>query len=79
MVSSEELKRKYDMFTECWRLFKKYADVKNDDEYWESVVSESNAIAKQYGNCRFVRDLLLAVISELETKAKEVIRNAEAQ
>lgn len=58
---------------------RKYSNILNADEYWESVVSESDAIAKQYGNCRFVRDLLLAVISELETKAKEVIRNAEAQ
>lgn len=56
---------------------RKYSNILNTEEYWDSVVSESDAIAKQYGNCRFVRDLLLAVIGELERKAKEMIKNAD--
>lgn len=56
---------------------RKYSSILNTDEYWDSVVSESDAIAKRYGNCRFVRDLLLAVIDELERKAKEMTQNAD--
>lgn len=78
MASNGELKRKYDMFTDCWRLFKKYKDVKDSDEYWEAVVNESNAISKKYNECKFIIDLVLAVITELERGYKEMRANAEA-
>ena len=72
MADNEELKRVYDIFTTVWRFFKKYADVKSTDEYWENVVNESGQIAKKYGNGRLCRDLLLSVLSELERKEKEL-------
>lgn len=72
MVSEEELKRKYDMLTDTWRLYKKFADVKESDEYWEQVVNETNAVAKKYGECKFIVDLVLAVITELERIYKEM-------
>ena len=56
---------------------RKYSNILNTEEYWDSVVAESDAIAKQHGNCRFVRDLLMAVIGELERKAKEMTKNAD--
>ena len=56
---------------------RKHSNILNTEEYWDSVVAESDVIAKRYGNCRFVRDLLLAVIGELERKAKEMMKNAD--
>ena len=56
---------------------RKYSNILNTEEYWDSVVTESDAIAKQYDNCRFVRDLLLAVVGELERKTREMIQNAD--
>ena len=56
---------------------RKHSSILNTDEYWDSVVSESDSIAKKYDNCRFVRDLLLAVINELERKVKEMKANAD--
>lgn len=56
---------------------RKYSNILNTEQFWDSVVAESDAIAKRYDNCRFVRDLLMAVISELERKSKEMIQNAE--
>lgn len=79
MTNNEELNRIYNLFTDCWRFFKKYSEVKDTDEYWEAVVNESVQIANRYNNCKFVRDLLFAVTNELERKAKEMIKNAETQ
>ena len=56
---------------------RKHSSILNADEYWDSVVSESDSIAKKYGNCRFVCDFLLAVINELERQAKEMKANAD--
>ena len=68
MAADEELKAVYNIFTDVWKLYKKYADVRTDDEYWEKVVNESDEIAKKYGNGRLCRDLILAVIAEFERK-----------
>lgn len=69
MANDEELKRIYNLFTDCWRYFKKYADVSTEDSYWQSVVDECGTILKKYGNDKFVNDLLVAVVDELERKA----------
>lgn len=52
---------------------RKYSKVEDTDEYWQNVVDESGKIAKHYNNHKFVIDLLLAVVDELERKAKELM------
>lgn len=34
MVTDEELKTVWGMFTDAWKFYKKYADVQQSDEYW---------------------------------------------
>lgn len=72
MVTDEELKKVYGMFTDAWKFYKKYADVQQSDEYWEAVVDESGQIAKKYGNAKFAIALILAAVEELERKSKEI-------
>ncbi len=76
MVTDEELKKVYGMFTDAWKFYKKYADVQQSDEYWEAVVDESGQIAKKYDNAKLAIALLLAAIDELERKSKEMKQNA---
>lgn len=79
MVSDEELRRIYNLFTDCWRYFKKYVDVSDEDIYWENVVSESGELSRKYNNDKFAIALILAVVDEFERKAKELRKNAETQ
>ena len=76
MVTDEELKAVYGMFTDAWKFYKKYADVQQADEYWEAVVDESGQIAKKYDNAKLAIALILAAIDELERKSKEMKQNA---
>ncbi len=76
MVTDEELRKVYGMFTDAWKFYKKYADVQQSDEYWEAVVDESGQIAKKYDNAKLAIALLLAAIDELERKSKEMPQNA---
>ena len=76
MVTDEELKTVWGMFTDSWRFYKKYADVQQSDEYWEAVVDEYGQIAKKYDNAKLAIALLLAAIDELERKSKEMKQNA---
>ena len=76
MVTDEELKAVYGMFTDAWKFYKKYADVQQSNEYWEAVVDESGQIAKKYDNAKLAIALILAAIDELERKSKEMKQNA---
>ena len=75
MAADEELRAVYNIFTDVWKLYKKYADVRPDDEYWENVVNETNTLAQKYDNGRLCRDLMLAVMSELGRKSKKMAQN----
>lgn len=71
-MSEVELKNIYQCFTECWKFYKRFADVQSTDEFWEAVTSEGGQLARRFGNGRFIRDLVLAVITELERRGKEL-------
>lgn len=71
MVEEKELRAVYHIFTDVWKLYRKYADAKEDGRYWEELAFEAGVIAKRYGNSKLCRDLLIAVLLELERKGKE--------
>lgn len=66
MAADEELKRIYNTFTDCWRFYKKYAETKVTNEYWQNMIDESEKIAKKYNDSKFVVALLVAVGDELQ-------------
>lgn len=75
-MSNEELRRIYQMYTDCWKLYKKFSDIQQtEDARWQQLVDESDLIAKTYGNNKFIRDLLLATTQELERQSKEAEKN----
>ena len=72
MNDKEELKQIYDIFTDCWRLYKKlYPPGRpEDDVYWQGLVKEIEVLRKNHHHSRLCEDLLLAVAKDLENKAK---------
>ena len=69
MAADEELKAVYNIFTDVWRLYKKFADVRPDDEYWDAVVKEAGTITQKY-NSELCKDLIFAVLDELDRKGR---------
>lgn len=69
----------WNMYKDVWNFHKKYSEVKTSEAYWNAVIEESDQIAKRYDNTKFIRDLLMSVIMELERIYKEVLEIAEAQ
>lgn len=81
-MNNEELKQVYNMFSDCWKLFKKYADIRQDEEArWEALIDEADAIINQYGkDNKFVRDLIMAIMSQFERESMKGARiNENAQ
>lgn len=62
----------FGIWQQAWTFHKKYAGVKGDDE-WQCAVDESNQLCESYRGqhgYEFMRNLLSAVISEMERSSK---------
>ena len=79
MDGNEELKQIYDIFTDCWRLYRNlYPPGKpQDDAYWQLVVKEMKQLENKHGHSVLCQDLLCAVAKDLEKKAKLACLAAE--
>lgn len=68
-MSIEKLKEYFDIFTACWKFFRKYVELikkVDSDSYWEALVNESAEIYERYGNTEFVKGILVATTKEIE-------------
>ncbi len=62
-------KQYFNVWGEAWQFHKRFVDMKGTDKEWEQVVNESGEIVKEYEGkpqYEFMKDLVLAVISEIE-------------
>ena len=71
MATNEQMQTEFSYFGEVWTLFKRNYDVRQSDEYWESLIEAANEIDKRY-NCRLCRDLIKAVLNELDRKGRSL-------
>lgn len=72
MNGKEELKQIYDIFTDCWRLYRKlYPPGRpKDDAYWQGTAKEIKVLHEKYRHSQLCEDLLLAVAKDLENISK---------
>ena len=65
----------------AWDYHKKWCSMQGTDEYWDAWVDEAGQLIKQFGDKPFVKDLVLAVISEMERvqkmKEKEQVKDEQ--
>lgn len=84
-MSDKELRKYYEVYTDCWKFFRKYAELLekidrntpadegkiDSDSYWESLVNESTEIYEKHGNTVFAKNVLVATTKEIERIYKE--------
>lgn len=56
---------KKDIYNDVWFFYKKYLDGDGTDQYWDNLVHEAQEIVDKYGQDKFSRELIGAVINEL--------------
>ena len=59
----------WQIYADIWNLHKKYADVQESDQFWDSVISEGSSVYNKYADKpegEFAKQLMLCVIDELE-------------
>ena len=55
----------YRIYTDCWRLFRKYMHPVSADEYWQRFLDDVREIHDRYQN-EFCKDLLLNIMDEVD-------------
>ena len=58
------------MFMDFWTLCQKYWEPDDNDDYWESVVKETDVFYRKY-NSEFPKSLALTLVNELERKSRQ--------
>ena len=59
------------MFMDYWALCQKYWEPDDNDDYWESVVKETDVFYRKY-NSEFAKSLALTLVNELERKTEKI-------
>ena len=75
----------YNMITDSWKFFKKYlSQVKADpavmekDDWWQALIDEGEQLSKKYGECEFIKGLVINVFDEFDVIWKESQANEVA-
>lgn len=71
MATDEELRKVYNIFSDAWKFYRKYADIRQEDGRWPALIDDSEIIAKKHSNSRLCRDLIIAAVDELERNASQ--------
>lgn len=68
----------YNMITDSWKLFKKFlgqveADpaVMEKDDWWQTLIDEGEQLSKKYGECEFIKGLVINMFDEFDSIWKE--------
>ncbi len=71
-MTQEELKVYYNIYTDCWKLFKKYAyeEQKNNNDFWQNFAKESRNLRIKYKENKLACEIILATYRELERLEK---------
>lgn len=58
------------LFTDCWHLYRKYYSKDLSDDTCKQFVDEIDLIYEKYKGQEFAKDIILAVIKEIEKTDK---------
>lgn len=54
------------LFQDSWKLYRKYYGKEKSEAMWNQLVEEAEGLYRKYGKQPFVREMIAAVISEVE-------------
>lgn len=70
-MTDKKLKEYFEIYTDCWKLFRKYSAPNDTDEFWQQLIDESGLMHEKHGKTGFSKKLLVETINEIERIFKE--------
>lgn len=74
-MTEDELKKYFDIYTYCWKLFRKYSNPVKDDSFWNNLILDADNIVESSSNKEFSRKIVTDTVSEIERLYKTDKRN----
>lgn len=68
------------LYADIVNFHRKYAEVREDDSYWQKVVDEASALYRKYENVsekEFAKNLILCILDELDRIYKDMSKKHE--
>lgn len=65
-MTEESLKKHFEVYTDYWKLFRKYSAPSDTDEFWQQLIDESKLLYVKHGKTEFSNKLLVATINEID-------------
>ena len=62
----------FQIYKDIWEFHKRNNNVSSNEDYWVNLINEGRLLAAKYKNNKFVMDLILSVLEELERRCKEL-------
>lgn len=69
-MNEQELKKRYEAYTDCWKFFKKWCEPKTDDD-WEQLLKEAAELRKKDEDMELRKRLITETVLEINRLAKE--------
>lgn len=63
--------------TDFWALRKKYYIPEKHDNYWMSLMDETDELYKKYGKNEYVKKMLFALIDDLEKRHRKIYQSMD--
>ena len=69
----DKVKQHFEEITDAWRLYRKYAGIRNDeDDKWTAMLAEAAAIQEKHQHSELIRRAVMMFMELLESEAKEM-------
>lgn len=65
------------LFRDSWGLYRKYCGQDKSRAMWDRLIGEAEGLYGKYGKKPFARDIIVAVISEVERIGRQGRQQAE--
>lgn len=69
-VTYMDIKTVYNLFTDCWRLYKSFCKPDLTDKDIDDLITQTDNLQKKYDGSVLAHDLVLAVINEIDRQLK---------
>lgn len=59
------LKKYYEIFTDCWKLFRKFSNPTKDDKFWQELKDEAQILADKDKSSELRRGIIKETVLEI--------------
>lgn len=70
-MKEEELRIYYEVYTDSWKLFRKYSNPDGTDTFWDNLRDEVDEIYRKHNKSHFAGKVLLETVNEIDRIYKE--------